>query len=122
MARCRGARSVGSRAGSIEHAGALIMMTLCRIPLYGALLAVAACGDASDALDALTPSAPGAEAAGVDVDAAVAAPSAYTFTTAVSAGDAAPGGGQVYWSFHADELNDDGDVVFSTWLHTNGVY
>ncbi|WP_338048762.1 DUF7453 family protein [Polyangium aurulentum] len=38
----------------------------------------------------------------------------------MTSGDTAPGGGTVYYSFHADQLTQDGDVIFSTWLENLG--
>lgn len=96
------------------------MMNLYRIPLCGALLAVAACGNASDALDLSTPSAPETGAADAELVADETAPPGYSFSTVMSAEDAAPGGGTAY-CFFADDLNDNGDAVFSSLLHTGTV-
>jgi hypothetical protein len=96
------------------------MMTLSRIPFCGALLAVAACGNAPDALDMSTPSALETEAAGAELVADMTAPPGYTFSTVMSAEDAVPGGDEAY-CFSADDLNDNGDPVFSALLHTGPV-
>lgn len=96
------------------------MMILSRIPLCGALLAVAACGNASDALDVSTTSEPETEAAGIEVVADSIEPPAYTFSTVISEADAISGGGELN-CFYADDLNESGDVVFSTWLYAGAV-
>lgn len=92
------------------------MMNFSRIPLCGALLVVAACGNTSDGLDVATSSALEIEAADVEIVADETVPPSYTFSAVISEADAIAGGGELN-CFYTDDLNESGDVVFSTLLY-----
>lgn len=86
-----------------------LMKVLRGVPFCGVLMATAACVEPPGALQA--------ESLG-SADLAVTGYSAgqYTLSVVVTSGDPAPGGGTLLASFYPSDINEPGDVVFTTFL------